>query len=369
MPIPQYNVTVDSIAGRPVASDLADAPSVMARENVRVSGKITDCEGNTVDFNGGVQYMLFDAEKSVTTHGWGESGKVVTYSDRSSKLATGSTMAVNGEWSANILMPSEISNNYSPAFLSIYAYDPQLKSEANGSTDHLYVYGYDYSSAEDLEGPAIESFGINSASFVSGDVVNSNAIALATFSDESGINISDAGIGHKMTLALDDGKLFDDLDNFFEPDPFDDGRGSIAYPLTDIQPGDHTLTLTVWDNANNSSSQTISFKVGINMKPALTDLKTLYNRESDLLAISVVSDRPLSKIDCRFECFSLNGDLLWSSDGKIYSDKESSISMSWDLKDSNGNRLPRGIYILRAFVTSDEGITVSKSRNIAIPAK
>lgn len=369
MPIPQYNVTVDSIAGAPTADDAADAPTVMARASVTVSGKITDSEGNPTDFNGPVQYVLFDAEKSVTTHGWGDSGVVTTYTDRSSKLATGSTIAQNGIWSADILMPSEISNNYSPALLTLYAYDPNLKIEANGSTDRLYVFGYDYTSSDDTEGPTIESFGINSPSFVSGDVVNANSTAIASFHDESGINISDAGIGHKMTLTLDGSNVFDDLDNFYVPDYEADGKGSIAYPLTDIQPGEHTLTLTVWDNANNSSSETISFKVGVNMKPALNDLTTVYNRDSDSLNIYATSDRPLSKLTCSFECFSLNGDLLWSSENKIYADKDSAFRLSWDLKDVNGNRLPRGIYILRTSVTSDEGITTTKSRNFAIPAQ
>lgn len=369
IPLPQLTVEVDSIANLPIAENQADAPTIQARSSVRISGKVTDAEGNIVDFNGPVQYVLYDAEKSVTTHGWGEDGKESTYSDRNVKLATGSTLAVNGVWSANILMPSEIENNYTPALITLYAYDSKLNLEANGSTDRLYVYGYDLNSAEDHDGPSIEAFVLNSYSFAEGDVVHSNPIAIASFSDESGINISDAGIGHKMSLILDNDKLFDDLDNYFTPDTEYAGKGSISYPISGLEPGEHELKLTVWDNANNSSSETIKFKVGLNMKPEVADLSIAYDHDSDMLSLLASTDRAQSKLHCRFECLSLNGDLLWSTDRTIFSGKQSTVSYSWDLKDHAGKRINRGIYILRAYITTEDGLSTSKSKKIAIPAK
>lgn len=369
MPLPQLFIAIDSIAGKPVAAQQADSPTLAARASVRISGKIVDASGEKVDFNGPVQYILFDAEKSVTTHGWGEEGVVKTYQDRNSKLATGSALAHNGEWSATILMPSEIANNYTPALLTLYAYDTALGMEANGSTERLYVYGYDSSSTADSEGPQIEKFVINSDSFADGDLVHSSPVALASFSDESGINISDAGIGHKMSLILDRKKVYDDLGNYFTPDTESEGRGSIAYPLTGISPGEHELTLTVWDNANNSSSATIAFKVGINQKPEIADLNVTYDRQHDMVSFKAVTDRALCKLDCRFECLNLNGDLLWSTNRNIYSGKESTVSYLWDLHDNNGVRLQRGIYIMRVHIASADGLNSVKSKKIAIPSK
>lgn len=369
MPTARYTVAIDTIAGLPLSDSLEDAPTVKARSTLKISGRVTDSLGNLIDFNGPVQYVLYDAEQSVTTNGWGESGVKSIYQDRSNKLATGSAMASSGTWEATILMPAEISNNYTPAFLSLYAYDESLGAEANGSTDRLYVYGYDHTSAEDTEGPEIHRFVINSDAFSDGDLVHANPVVLASFSDPSGINISDAGIGHKMTLMLDGDKMFDDLSNYYEPDTRTDGLGSITYPLTGITPGEHRLTLTVWDNANNSSSASLNFKVGINLKPEVSEFSASYNPSTDMISLSATTDRALAKLDCRFECISLSGNLLWSAQRNIYSGKENTISYQWDMKDSNGNRLPRGIYILRAYVTSDEGLQTTKSKKIAIPAK
>lgn len=367
--VPTLTVTIDSLAGLPLAHDLADAPTLQARSAVTISGRITDSEGNQTAFNGPVQFTLFDAETSIQTHGWGENGKETVYQDRTTKLATGSTTVTDGRWSATILMPSEISNNYSPALISLYAYDPQLKTEANGSTEMLYVYGYDGDMPDDSEGPVIESFSIGSLSGSESPIVHANPVAIAVFSDESGINISEAGIGHKMSLVLDSGKIYDDVSQFFRPDPTDETKGSIAYPLLNLEPGEHQLTLTVWDNANNSTSESLDFKVGLNMRPEVTEITSFYSREKDQLSVQINTDRALCTLQCGLECFDLSGKLLWRLDRKAYSDSGCSFSMVWDLNDLNGNRLPRGIYTLRATVISEDGLSTSQSKKIAIPAK
>lgn len=369
MPVPQYNVVVESIADMPVAENQSDSPTVMANSTLSISGRVIDEDGNTVPFNGPLQYTLFDAERSIVTNGWGDAGKEMLYQDRSSKLATGSTMVTDGIWSATVLMPSEISNNYSPAFITLYAYDPTIKTEANGSTDRLFVYGYDTNAPEDTEGPMIEGFGINSLHSGDGNTVHPNPVAMAVFSDERGINISDATIGHKMNLMLDSDKVYDDISHYFVPDPEDPTKGSIAYPLENIEPGEHTLTLTVWDNANNSSQASINFNVGLNMRPQLAEITSLYNRDTDQIQLKVTTDRAMSKLNCRFECFDLGGCLMWSVERNVYSGKDSSLTYVWDLKDSNGHRIPRGIYLLRTHVSSEDNLTSSESKKIAIPAK
>lgn len=369
MPVAEYSISIESIAGQPLAQNLSDAPVIKGRSSVRISGRVTDDEGNTIPFNGPVQFTLFDAETSVQTHGWGDNGIESVFQDRKDKLATGSTTATDGLWETTILMPSEISNNYAPAMITLYGYDTTMKTEANGSTEMLYVYGYDNDAAEDNEGPVIESFGVGSASGSIDATVHSNPVAMAVFSDESGINISDAGIGHKMSLKLDSQKVYDDVSQYFHPDPYDETKGSISYPLLGLEPGKHELTLTVWDNANNSSSQTLSFTVGLNMRPDVTELTSFYSRERDQISLKVTTDRALCTLLCRMECFDLSGNMIWSQERKAYSDSNSAFSFVWDLNDSNGNRLPRGIYNMRATVTSEDGLATSHTKKIAVPAK
>lgn len=369
MPVPNLTAKIETIGGIDMESEESEAPVLKARSEITISGKIIDNEGEKAAFNGPIQFTLYDAEESIKTHGWGEDGVQSLYQDRSIKLATGSTMVKDGEWTAKILMPSEISNNYAPALISLYAYDTNIKAEANGSTEKIYVYGYDENSSDDFDGPTIESFGVSSAYDQQGAVVHSNPIVRAVFSDESGINISDAGIGHKMTLILDSKKVYDDVSQYFYPDPEEQTKGSISYPLQNLEPGEHQLALTVWDNAGNSSTETIDFKVGLNMRPSVAEISTFYNRERDQIEMKVTTDRALCTLQCRLECFDLLGNMLWSLDRNAYSNNNSTFSLAWNLNDTNGNRLPRGIYMLRTTVTTDDGLSTSKSKKIAIPTK
>ena len=158
-------------------------------------------------------------------------------------------------------MPAEIENNYSPGLLHIYAFD-NTGREASGATESFYVYGYDESAPIDVEGPEISRFVLNGDSFADGGVVNPSPVVLAAFSDPSGINVSEAGLGHRLSLCLDGKTYYDDLASYYLPAADDITAGSLTYPLTGLDAGAHTLELTVWDNANNSSSASLTFNVG-----------------------------------------------------------------------------------------------------------
>ena len=99
-------------------------------------------------------------------------------------------------------MPPEIQGNYSPALISCYAWSDS-GIEANGACEKLYVYGYDDSATTDTEGPEIEYFYVNTPSLAPGTAVNTSPVVFARLRDESGINISQSGIGHSLVLTID----------------------------------------------------------------------------------------------------------------------------------------------------------------------
>lgn len=158
---PEFIAVVESIDGVDVSGN-DEAPVLKARSKAIVKGRITDNDGNTLsDFNGTVVLQLFDAEKVVETLGNGDKGVVLPYNDRKTRLFIGQANAASGLWEMEILLPSEIENNYSPAMISVYAWDAG-KREANGMTDSLYVYGFDEDAADDFDGPEISGFYLNS---------------------------------------------------------------------------------------------------------------------------------------------------------------------------------------------------------------
>lgn len=370
VPSPEHRVVVETVGDVNVENlSPGDFPVVGARSRVVVKGRIENPAGSLLsDFNGRLLLTLFDAERVVSTNGNGKDGVVSNYNDRKTKLFNGAARVKNGKWEITLLMPAEIENNWSPALFSLYAYSDNGR-EANGSCSNLYVYGMDPDAPADTEGPGITQFTLNDDSFEAGDITHSAPIVLATVEDPSGINISDAGIGHKMLLTLDSSVHYNDVGAFYTPDPDIVGGGKIAYPLSGLAPGSHELKLTVWDNANNSSTRTIDFRVGLNMEVDLLDLVTDANPARDKVTFTLKTDRIKNQLKYTIEVFNLNGAKVWSSGKSARSLNDGSVRQTWYLEDVNGTRVERGIYLCRATVECEEGVRTSKTIRLAVSAK
>lgn len=364
LPYACFRAELDSINGIPVSND--DLPELRARSKVTLSGTVMDAEGNVVpDFNGTLSMQLFDAEKVIQTFGNGKDGEIMTYNDRKTRLLSGNTMVRDGRWSATFVLPSEIENNYSPALLSLYANDEGGR-EANGHSEQFYVYGFEENPLEDYDGPLITSFYLNSPQFTDGSNVSPSPVLYASLSDPSGINLSEAGIGHSMVVSLDGKEWLNDVSSFFTSDPESFEKGSIAYPLKDLAPGRHELTLTVWDNANNSSSASLTFLVRADWSPTISGLSTDVNPATTSVTFTVEVDGALGSMPCTIEVFDLGGRSVWSTECSRLSSGVTEVTQRWDLRDYNGHRVPRGIYIYRATVTGADGREIRKSNKLAV---
>ncbi len=370
VPTPGLKAVVDKMAEVDIVDGTpADELVIGARKRFTVSGHIADTQGNVCsDFNGQIYSNLFDAEKVVTTFGNGKEGKVENYNDRSTLLFQGAAKVKDGRWEMTVLMPAEIENNYSPAMLSLYANSDSGK-EANGALDSFYVYGYDESAPADTDAPQIQLFTLNNELFRPGDVTHSSPVVLATFVDESGISISEAGIGHSISLTLDGKQHFNDVAQFYEPSSENCFTGHIAYPLSGLEPGEHELTLTVWDNAANSTSMSLPFKVGLNQQIDLVTLSSDASPAHDKTVFTLTTDRLLSSMSYDIEVFDLSGRPVWSSGRSSRTRNDGTLRHTWYLTDQNGERVPRGIYLCRATVESEEGMAVSKTIKIAVAAQ
>ena len=265
-------------------------------------------------------------------------------------------------------VPPEIQGNYSPALISCYAWSDS-GIEANGACEKLYVYGYDDSATTDTEGPEIEYFYVNTPSLAPGTAVNTSPVVFARLRDESGINISQSGIGHSLVLTIDDSDHHNGLNSYFEQDPTDPDIGTLVYPLENVTPGRHTLTLTAWDNANNVSKASIEINVGTTVDPVIYDITAVTDEANESVVFRIMTDRPDTPLRCDLGIYDLTGRRIWGTDQTLSSDLGSVISTSWDMTDSGGNRVPRGIYIYRATLETPEGTSGSKSKKIAVTAR
>lgn len=368
IPKAEQSVEIGNINGIDIASAF-EFPQIQALGKAEVTGSIISADGSLAsDFSGTVMLDLYDAETVVETYGNGGGGKKEVYNDRKSKLASVSAKVTDGTWSATLLLPAEIANNMSPARIVAYAWSDK-GVEASGSTESLYVAGYPDEESDDKEGPKITELYLNHPTFEDGAQVNANPVLHASFYDESGINISESGIGHKMSISLDNSIVFDDVYTCYTPDPSNPSGGSVSYPLEGLTAGEHTLKFTVYDNANNATSKSLTFNVAQVTEPSIRDLYTDVNPASTSVVISVSINDPNTVIKCEIEVYDLSGKRVWSSDRSVTSDLQGTINTTWDLRDSMGRRVARGIYLYRARLETSDGLHSTKTKKLAVTAQ
>jgi hypothetical protein len=131
--------------------------------------------------------------------------------------------------------------------VNFYAVSTDSTNDAIGSYDELMVGGSEANIETDTKAPEI---------ILS---VDKNNVLNASISDENGINISQAGIGHEMLLTLND--TLQILVNQYFTSESDYTKGILKYALGKLPAGEHTVKLKVWDTYNNSAEVSLKFIV------------------------------------------------------------------------------------------------------------
>lgn len=369
MPVvyPSLSVDVESVGGfDPDTLYDPDFPVFKGGGTIRFTGSIKRGNNLARDFNGTLYLTLYDAEHTVMTQEPDipvESQRA--YNERTNRLFDGMVNVNAGRWEAIVPLSADIENNFSPALLTCYAYS-EAGSEAQGRCEKFYLYGMEENN-HDTEGPDIMGIGLNSYNFKPGSITGVNPVFYASFTDPSGINLSSAGVGHSMELRVDSKKSYTDLTNYYLPSTDDHTSGAVAYPLSDLEPGKHTLTFYVYDNLGNQTEKTLDFAVTENDKPIIYEVSPDCNPARTSVTFTLAHDRLCEATDCSVSVYSLSGLKIWTGEisGRVQ-DLGAGATVSWDLCDAGGNRVPRGIYLYRATVTTSKGVSQSKTGRLAV---
>lgn len=343
--------------------------TIAAMSNATITGRITDPAGNTLtDFNGVVTVELYDALTSVTTLARGDNGKEEVFDRHGDKLYAGSTTVSEGLFTMHIAMPGMVADNFRTATMSMYAAANNSDAEAVGLNTAFYVYGYDEPETPDTTPPVIDNLYLNHSGFTSGDRVNSSPMLIASVSDNVGINLSNAGVGHQMTITLDGKNTYTDVSSFYTPATDGSPSGTINYSLENLTEGAHTLRLRVFDTSGNAASAEVELFVDDTMSPRIFEVFSDVNPASEAANFYVRHDRPENIVEVWITVYNLLGQPVWTGSSKGMSDNDLSSPVTWDLTDMTGRRVQRGIYLYRASITTDSNHYESASQRIAVTA-
>lgn len=367
--LPSNKVRVDSINGIAVDGDSDEPPTFAALQQGCIAGVVTDAAGNVLtDFDGVLTADIFDAERSSLTVN-PDYDKQKVFEEHGERVFTGSAKVTGGHFTLKVNMPAEIAQNYRPGSIALYAASTDDDTEAATLMNDIYLYGYDEEAPADTTPPVIEEMFLNHSDFTDGTTVNSSPMLIATVSDNVGLNVSTAGIGHSMTATLDGNRTLGSVNSYYTPSADGTPSGVINFPLENISDGVHTLTLRVWDTSGNSATRTIEFNVMDGLAPTIYRVYSDANPASTSANFYISHNQPDADVTVTVTVYNLVGRPVWSGSAEGRSDMLQSMPVTWDLTNGGGARVPRGIYLYRATITADGEHFETATERIAVTAQ
>lgn len=342
--LPELNIRIDSIKSQTIEDTTV---AVCALEHVSVSGSLFDAVTNepVEEFEGVAIASLFDADVVMQIQDPSELalGYTTTYQfwKTGGMLHRGAYPVEHGQFRAEFTIPKDATLSENACRLHVYAIDRNGILAGAGSSRALKVNCVQVTSVEDREGPEITIY-LDSRSFRPGDIVRANPELIVDLRDETGINSTGIGIGHKIEAWVDDNLNAVDLTEYFEPSLEDSRRGTAKRQLFGLSPGYHTITVRAWDVLNNFSTAQVGFVVTANDSIVETGRVDIYPQPfSDHVNIAYNHNQS-SPLMVTLMITQLDGRQIYEQ-SSIRADIQST-SFQWDGRTTDGRSLPAGVY-------------------------
>ena len=351
--MPRFRSHIDSISG--LAGD-----TMKALSRIKIYGSVIKPDSSLwTDYNGRLELKIYDVDRQASTSEDCNPPIVQNYRLNGGIIYSGSKTIQNGKWTAEFIVPKDISYQNKPGRLINYFYNSQF--DGAGINRNFIVGGINPNAAVDSVGPKISMF-VNTRNFRSGDIVNENFKFIADLFDESGINTTGT-LGHKLEAVLDGNENNKyDVTNYYNSDTTYTS-GTLEYDFSGISIGRHTLKLRAWDTYNNSSEGLIEFDVSSNGTLQVTNLYNYPNPFSSNTAFTFQHNYP-ADIKVKIKIYTVAGRLIKEIDTPEISDKF--VVINWDGKDQDGETLGNGVYIYRIVVESVDGLSVTNTGKLAV---
>ncbi|MCS7035859.1 MAG: type IX secretion system sortase PorU [Saprospiraceae bacterium] len=342
--LPEYRVRTTRLNGKPFNPDQPD--TLRALMPVTIEGEIADRNGNLLpDFNGRVFVTLFDKKRTLRTLAQDPGSFVFPFEVQNSILFRGSATVTGGRFSINFVIPKDINYAFGNGKISYYA-ENGTPFDAAGA-DTAVIVGGTFEGLKDDTPPVIQVF-LNNEDFVQGGITNRSPILLVKCTDDYGMNVTGAGLGHDLTAVLDDNTLETlVLNDFYESAQDDARRGQALYPLRGLAPGRHTIRAKGWDVANNSGEGYTEFVVAEDGKAALAHVLNYPNPFSTNTLFQFEHNLAGQLLDVQISIFTVSGKLVKTLHHTAIANGFRVTDIAWNGRDDYDNPLARGVYLYR----------------------
>lgn len=256
--VPTNRVVVDQINGSDVSAQ--DSIILKGLQEVHVVGHMSSPTGEEMsDFNGIVRLIVHDGDIEVVETDL--DNKTYYFSDYGGALSKITLPVTNGRFQGSFFLPKDISYSENNGRMFFYGEESDGPRTAKGNFNSFYISGIDQaSSIIDKNGPEIKLY-MDHPDFQSCDEVAPTTTLFAEFRDESGINATGVGIGHKLEAWIGTGDARIDLSENYDTSLEDPKLASSYAILEDLEPGQYTISVRAWDIFNNFTVASTCFTV------------------------------------------------------------------------------------------------------------
>ena len=318
---------------------------------VTISGEVHDETGTRIEsFNGILESTLFDKEIETVTIG--KNDPPYKFNERNSALYRGKASVKQGAFEFQFIVPKNIAYEIGEGKLSLYASEPEQQRDAGGATSAFKIGGSEKDPPDDNTPPAINLW-VGDTTFINGGVTNPNTELVVKLQDDSGINISNYGVGNSLVAILDNNEdqAFV-LSDYFQTEIDDYTAGWVNFPLNGLVPGKHTITVKAWDTYNNPAQASLDFIVTDGQVLIIESLGNSPNPFENETKIFFTHNRSGDDLEALLHIYSVTG-----SEIKTYNLSIPASPYYVELLEINGfedfgKKLPGGVYLARLAVRS-----------------
>lgn len=342
--IPQYFGSIDSINGQPLIANI----QIRALSNTKIAGTILKPDGTKWnEYNGEGLLTVFDSERIKLLE------EIENYPMRvqGGIIFRGRVSVSNGEFEAEFVVPKDISYENKNGKIIFYFFD--LESDGLAYTNKIIVGGTDTTAVNDGKGPEIEIFFDNS-DYVSSYLVGPEPNLIVKLSDETGLNTTGTGVGHKLEgiLNKNQGSPIDFTDYFLGELDAGGKKGEINYKFNKMNEGDYTIEVKAWDVFNNFSNEESFFTVVSTSDLVVRDV---YNYPNPFTSnTSFTFQHNLTKpVDVKINVYTISGRLVKQLEEKNINQKF--VKINWDGRDEDDDQLGNGTYLYKLIVKTTDG--------------
>ncbi|MBO4370356.1 MAG: type IX secretion system sortase PorU [Paludibacteraceae bacterium] len=357
---PRQTVVTDSINGA-----LPEDAQMQALGLVTVDGHINGIDGELDDnFNGTVAITVYDKAETLSTLANREGAYPFQYTDYPNMIFKGNAAVTNGKFSSTFMIPKDISYRIGNGKIVYYAAAPDHGTDANGFNYDFRVGGSDPDAIFSDQGPDARIY-LNTPKFADGQEVDNTPVFYAHTYDEYGINAVGTGIGHDITIRLNNDKNYTFvLNEYYESDLGSYKCGKIRYQLPELPDGKYHLDFKVWNLQNVSTTRSLDFVVNSNCKPVIDTFYCTPNPATDYVWLIYEYDRPNDPIEAEFTLYNLVGQQCWQATSTEFT--EGRVAVKLDLGNTQNARLCPGIYPIKLKITTKEGAFCYKTLKLVL---